>query len=116
MRRHHPTRRVVAAPAAASRDYTGRTTSGGWCHVSVCLRRAAASALVSGVIASGLLAGLAGPAAADVPPADPPSHGVELAATGAGDRALIGLGVVGGVLLIGGAVAIAVTPRRSSDH
>jgi hypothetical protein len=71
---------------------------------------------VSGVIASGLLAGLAGPVAADVPPADPPSHGVELAATGAGDRALIGLGVVGGVLLIGGAVAIAVTPRRSSDH
>lgn len=80
------------------------------------LRRAAASALVTGVMATGLLTGLAWPAAADVPPTDPPSQGVELAATGAGDRALIGLGVVGGVLLIGGAVAIAATPRRSSDH
>lgn len=62
------------------------------------------------------MAGLASPAAADIAPIDPPPHSAELAATGAGDRALIGLGVVGGVLLIGGAVAIAATPRRSSDH
>lgn len=116
MTRRRATRPGAAVPSAVGPGYTGGTTSGGWYRVSVRLRRAAASALVAGGIATGLMVGVASPAAADIAPTDPPSHSAELAATGAGDRALIALSVVGGVLLIGGAVAIAVTPRRSSDH
>lgn len=103
-------------PPRAVRDYTGGTTCGGWCHMSSRLRRSVMSAVLGGAVATGLLLGAATPAAAvETDPADGSPDSVQLAETGAGDRALIGLGIAGGVLLLGGAVTIAVTPRRNTD-
>lgn len=58
----------------------------------------------------------AAPAAVAVhPDTDSPSTS-QLAETGAGDRALIGLGIVGGVLLVGGSAVFALTVRRNTEH
>ena len=74
-------------------------------------RLAAVVALTVGVS----LAGVAPAALADVPETDSPST-TQLAETGAGDRALIGLGIVGGVLLVGGSAVFALTVRRNTEH
>lgn len=69
------------------------------------------------------LALLAAPmaASADTPepvsPVNSTEDSVTLAETGAGDRALIGLGVVGGVLLVGAGAVMAIhTGRSRSRH
>ncbi len=61
------------------------------------------------------LVGAAPAAFADAPESDSPSS-TQLAETGAGDRALIGLGIVGGVLLVGGSAVFALTVRRNTEH
>lgn len=83
----------------------------GGCTVRSVIRFATAFTIALGA----MLLGAAPAAVAVHPDTDSPSTS-HLAETGAGDRALIGLGIVSGVLLAGGAVAIALTPRRNTEH